>query len=112
MRKGSSGQDGGVGRNPSLPCTTKRRKTTNLKSINNQKCRKIKLHGTLTTTELKKQSNRTARWVRQWTERTKARRWTMRAGLAENPWWDSDCAGMAGCSKAVGCRGGADFRGN
>ena len=28
----SSGQDGGVGRNASLPCTTKRR-TTNLKTI-------------------------------------------------------------------------------
>ena len=29
---GSSGQDGGVGRNPSLPRTTKRGRTTNLKS--------------------------------------------------------------------------------
>ena len=44
-----SGQDGGVGRNPSLPCTTNRRIT-----INKQKCQKIKLHGTLTTKELKK----------------------------------------------------------
>ena len=43
----NSGQDGGVGRNPLLPRTTKRRRTTNLKSINNQKCQKIKLHGTL-----------------------------------------------------------------
>ena len=30
------GQDGGIGRNLSLPCVTKRRITTNLKSINNQ----------------------------------------------------------------------------
>ena len=51
----SSGQDGGVGRNPSFPHTIKRRKTTNLKSINNQKCQKIKIHGTPTITELKKQ---------------------------------------------------------
>ena len=47
----SSGQDGGVGGNPSLPCTTKRRITTNIKSINNQKCQKIKPHGTPITKE-------------------------------------------------------------
>ena len=35
QKKLSSGQDGGVGRNPSLTHTTKRRRTTNLKSINN-----------------------------------------------------------------------------
>ena len=46
---GCSGQDGGVGRNTSLPHTIKRRITTNLKTINNQNCQKIKLHGTLTT---------------------------------------------------------------
>ena len=40
-----------------LPLTTKRRITTNLKTINNQKCQKIKLHGTLTTKELKKHSS-------------------------------------------------------
>ena len=48
----NSGQDGGVGRNPLLPRTTKRRRTTNLKSINNQKGQKTKtakLHGTPTT---------------------------------------------------------------
>ena len=50
-----------------LPRTNKRRITTNLKSINNQKLQKTKLHGTLTTTELKKQSKRTTRPVRQWT---------------------------------------------
>ena len=44
ISKRSSGQDGGIGRNPLLPCTTKRRITTNLKSINKQKCQKIKLH--------------------------------------------------------------------
>ena len=47
------GQDGDVGRNALLPCTTKRI-TTNLKTINNQKCQKIKLHRTLTTKGLKK----------------------------------------------------------
>ena len=53
-----------AGRNPSLPHTTKRRITTNLKSINNQKCQKMKLHGTPTTKELKKKSTRTPRLVR------------------------------------------------
>ena len=38
--------------------TTKTRITTNLKTINNQKCQKIKLQGTLTTKELKKHSSR------------------------------------------------------
>ena len=55
------GQDGGIGRNPSLLHTTKRRITTNLKSMNHQKCQKIKLHGAPTTRELKKQSTRTTR---------------------------------------------------
>ena len=54
----SSGQDEGIGRNPLLPYTAKRRITANLKSINNQKYHKIKLHGVLTTRELKKQLNR------------------------------------------------------
>ena len=67
---GSSGQDGGVGRNPSLPHTTKRRITTNLKTIKTQKCQKIKLHGTLITKELKKQSITPTRLVEGWTERT------------------------------------------
>ena len=54
----SSGKDGGLGRNPLLPHTTKRRIQTNLNTINNQKCQKIKLHGTATTKELKKHSPR------------------------------------------------------
>ena len=49
----SSSQDGAVGRDTKLPCPTKWRITTNLKSINNQKHQKIKLHGTPTTKELK-----------------------------------------------------------
>ena len=53
-----SSQDGGVGRNASLPYTTRRRITTNLKTINHQKFQKIKLQGTLTTKELKKHSFR------------------------------------------------------
>ena len=60
-----SGQDGGVGRNPLLPRTTKRRITTNLKSINNKKQQKIKPHGTPTNKELKKKSTRTTRLVRR-----------------------------------------------
>ena len=86
----SSSEDGGIGRNPSLPCTTKRRITTNLKSINNQKHQKIKLHGTLTTKELKKQSTRTTRPVRQWMERTQCKvvDHAGRADLKEN--WDSE----------------------
>ena len=69
----SSGQDGGVGRNPWLPHTTKKRITTNLKTTNNQKCQKIKMHGTPTTKELKKQSTRPTKPVggRQTTQRTK-----------------------------------------
>ena len=64
----SSGQDGGIGRNPSLLHTTKKRITTNLKSKNNQECQKIKLHGNLTTMELKKHSTRPTRLVR-WVDR-------------------------------------------
>ena len=94
----SSSQDGGIGRNPSLPCTTKRRKTTNLKSINNQKCQKIKLHGTLTTTELKKQSNRITRLVRWQMERNRGKA--------------ADRTGRAGHSKVVGCTGVADIMEN
>ena len=47
-----------MGRNTLLPRTTKRRITTNLKTIYNQNCQKIKLHGTLRTKELKKHSPR------------------------------------------------------
>ena len=47
-----------------LPHTTKRRITTNLKSINNQKGQKIKLHGTPTTKKFKKKSTRTTIPVR------------------------------------------------
>ena len=50
----TSGQDGDIGRYTVPPCTTKRRTTTNLKTKNNQNCQKIKLHGSLTTKELKK----------------------------------------------------------
>ena len=52
----SSSQDVGIRRNTSLLHTTKSRITTNLKTVNNRKCQKIKLHGTLTTKELKKYS--------------------------------------------------------
>ena len=36
------------------PCTTKRKKTTDLKTKNNKKCQKIELYGSLTNKELKK----------------------------------------------------------
>ena len=48
-----SGQDGGEGRHTEPPCTTKRR-TTNLKTKNNQNWQKIELYGNPTTKELKK----------------------------------------------------------
>ena len=50
----TSSQDGGVGRYTLPPHTIKRRTTTNIKTINNQNCQKIKLYGSLTTKELKK----------------------------------------------------------
>ena len=87
----SPGQDGGVGRNPLLPPTTKSRIRTNLKSINNQKHQKINWHGTPTIKELKKKSTRTIRLVRThgkaadralgWGQlkKTVARRWAERA---------------------------------
>ena len=82
-----SGQDGGIGRNPPLPYTTKRSITTNLKSINNQKCQEIKLHATLTTKELKKkinQNNQTdkAEECTGQLRKTLATQWTLWAGLA------------------------------
>lgn len=61
--KYSSGPDGRVGRNPALPRTTKRKVTTNPKSIN-QKRQKTRSHGTLTTMEVKRKPTRTPRPVR------------------------------------------------
>ena len=46
-------QGGGVSRYTLPPCTNKRR-TTNLKTKNNQTCQKIKLYGSPTTKELKR----------------------------------------------------------
>ena len=94
----SSGQNGGVNRNPLLPCTTKRRITNNLKSINKQKVQKIKLHGNPTTKELKKQSTRTTTskntsggsgpqgwgWLNKETE-TQSSRWTRGTVVGETP---------------------------
>ena len=70
-----------LGRNLSLPPTTKRI-TTNLKSINNQKCQKIKLHGTQTTKELKKQSTRPTRPVR----RVDRENWRQGSGQCGQGW--------------------------
>ena len=47
------GQDGGLDTYTLLPCTTKRR-TTNLKTKNNQNCLRIELYGSPTTKKLKK----------------------------------------------------------
>ena len=79
----SSDQDGGVNTNPSLPHTTKRRITTNVKLINNQKCQKIKLHGTPTIKELKKQSTRP----------TKPVGGRLANGRPKNPWQGSKPSG-------------------
>ena len=83
-----------------LPCTTKRRITTNLKSINNQKHHKIKLPGTPTTKELKKkinQNNQTSKAVDCMgrLRKTRLRQQAVGAGLAAKLW---------------GCEGGADLR--
>ena len=86
----TSNQDGGIGRNASLPCTTRRRITTN-----NQKCQKIILHGTLTTKELKKTFIQTKEGQRQETgsqaERIcgKIKDCIGKAGLAERETEDS-----------------------
>ena len=50
----SSSQDGGIGRYALLPCTTKRRITTNLKTKSNKNHKKIELYGSPTTKELQK----------------------------------------------------------
>ena len=77
-----------------IPCTTKRKITTNLKSINNQKCQKMKLHGIPTTTELKKQSNILTKPVRP--------------ADGENPSQGGNPAGGAGHGEAVDLSSGAD----
>ena len=60
----SSIQTGGIHKYSSLPHTTKRSLTTNLKTKYNQNCQKIKLHGSPTTKELnKKHSSRLVRWA-------------------------------------------------
>ena len=97
----SSSQDGGVGRNLWLPHTTKRRITTNLKSINNQNHQKIKLHGTPTTKELKKKSTRTTRLVRRRTTQTNSEKLLKGSG----PW------GWGWLPSSVDCEGEADLRG-
>ena len=65
----SSSQDAGIGINPSLPCTTKRRITTNLK-INKQP--EVSENQTAWNSDnqgIKKQLNRRTSLVRQWMER-------------------------------------------
>ena len=81
-----------------LPRTTRRRMTTNLKSMNNQKLQKSKLHGILTTKELKKKSARTTRPVR----RTAGADSEKRGKAAEGRGW---------LPSSVGCTGWTDLRG-
>ena len=69
----TSSQDGGLGRHTVPLHTTKRRTTTNLKTKNNQNARKIELHGSPATKELKKKhSSRVVGGVEtgSWAERT------------------------------------------
>ena len=88
----SAGQDGGIGRNPVLPCTTKRRITTNLKSMNNQNRQKSKLHGTLTTKELKKKWTRPVR--RQTLEADSEKpQWGRGPGRQGRLWWGGELCG-------------------
>ena len=95
--------DGGIGRNVSHPCTTKRRITTNLKTINNQKCHKIKLHGTLTTKELKKHSPRLVGGKKKGDGQcSKAADHRGEAGLAE---WETKDSKLA-VNYCRGCHGG------
>ena len=85
-------QGGGIGRNASLPCIIKRRITTNLKKINNQKCQKIKLLGTPTTKELKKHSPRPVGGAEMGNKqlRETTRRWG-RAGRTGNQRLKASC---------------------
>ena len=93
---GTSGQDRGIGRHTVPLHTTKRRTTTNLKTKNNQKCQKIEVYGSLTTTELKKKhSSRLVVGMEtsSWVERTQGK------------------AVAGGSGEAVDCRlGGPTFR--
>ena len=102
-----SSQDGGIGRNTLLPHTTKRRITTNLKTINSQKCQKIKLNGTLTTKELKKHSSRLVGGVEMgsWAERTcgKVADLSRKVALAKQETKDSKPLAVKHCG---GCKGG------
>ena len=68
-------------------------------------CQKIKMHGTLTTIELRKQSNRTTRLVRWWMERnhSEVAGCTGRTYLRGNG--DSELSVDYG-----GCHGGRNFQ--
>ena len=90
-------QDVGIGRDPSLPPKTKRWITTNLKSINNQKWQKIKLHGILTTKELKKKLNHN--------NQTSKNLW-QGCGPCRQAWLKSKLRLRAGCGLRQGCHGG------
>ena len=52
--EGTSGQDGGLGRDTLPPGGTTRIITTTLKTKNTQNCQKIELYGSLTSKDLKK----------------------------------------------------------
>ena len=92
MQRKIYSQDRGVGRNVSLPCTTKTI-TTILKAKNNQNCQKMKLYESPTTKELKKHSSRLVRGVEtgSQSERTCSARW-----------WPEDQVGPCSCPDKSG----------
>ena len=97
----SSSQDGGVSRNPLLLQTTKRRITTNLKSINNQKHQKNQTSWNSDNQGIKEkinQNNQTGKAADSsgWLRKTSTTLWTM--------------GGRAGClPPRAGCTGGPDL---
>ena len=97
---------GDICRNASPPPTTKRRITTNLKTINNQNCQKFKLHGSPTTKELKKHSSRPVGVpeMGSWAERTRCKvaGHAGQVGLADQETKDSKVLAVKSCG---GCKG-------
>ena len=87
---------------------TKRNITTNLKTINNQNCPKIKLHGTLTTKELKKHSSRWVGEVETGSQEERSHGTVVdlegKAGLADGETKDSKSLAVKYCGNSEGER--------
>ena len=74
-----------------MPSCTTKRKTTNLKTNNNENCQKIKLYGSLTTKELKKKhSSRPVGGAEMgsWAEKTCSKAAAGRLGWARQQFTD------------------------